>query len=434
MVGTVTVTQQKLVMNAFAAIFQNNLVSKDLVTWRKFEGEMNDRNGLQVIEQVAPRYVVTETTDGVKDLTSGVQDSVFGSEVYKVNKTFGSSMGWGDFVKIRDIGEARESMALRQAALQMCEAIDKHILGVASNASSGWLGVPANGVDTFGDVVQGYTRLKEQGVIDDNLKAVLTYQDKEDLGEAVIAFNATDQLATGAFRNGFSGAVGGIPTLFTQQLPNLTVGTRAASGAALINGAAQNVNYSAVAASGAPGQFMSQTVSIDTLAAAATIKAGEVFTIAGVNAWDNRANQTLGRLQQFVVLDDATATGGGAVAALRIYPAMIVQGTSDVNTAHATVDAAPADNAAITFVGTASTPYKPRLLMDKAAINVCTADLIMPASDTSMRQSLSKLPLSVRMWQKSDFATGAHSIRFDVALTANVLATGRDRIIRINGN
>lgn len=432
MVGTVTVTQQKLVMNAFAAIFQNNLVSKDLVTWRKFEGEMNDRNGLQVIEQVAPRYVVTETTDGVKDLTAGTQDSVFGSEIYKVNKTFGASMGWGDFVRIRDLSDAKESIALRQAALQMCEAIDKHILGVASNAAAHWLGTPANGVDTFQDVVQGYTRLKENGVVDDNIKAVLTYQDKEDLGEAVIAFNATDALATGAFRNGFSGAVGGIPTLFTQQLPLLTLGTR---DNAAVNGANQNVNYSAVAASSAPGRYMTQSLIIDSAGAAgATIKAGEVFTIAGVNAYDNRAQQSLGRLQQFLVIADATTSGAGEDATLVIYPAIIVQGTSDVNTAHATVDAAPADNAVVTFLGTASTAYKPRLLLDKAAINVCTADLIMPASDTSMRKSLTKLPLSVRMWQKSDFATGAHSIRFDVALTANVLAGGRDRIVRINGN
>jgi hypothetical protein len=429
--ATVTVTQQKLVMNAFAAIFQNNLVSKDLVTWRKFEGEMNDRNGLQVIEQVAPRYVVTETTDGVKDLSSGVQDSVFGSEIYKVNKTFGSSMGWGDFVKIRDIGEARESVALRQAALQMCEAIDKHILGVASAASTSWLGTPANGVDTFGDVVQGYTRLKENGVMDDSIKAVLSYQDKEDLGEAVIAFNATDALATGAFRNGFSGAVGGIPTLFTQQLPNHLNGGDHTT--VTVDGAAQEVDYSAVAASPAPGQYMTQEINLTGVANGEAITAGSVFTIANVNAWDNRANQTLGRLQQFVVVTGDTGDGSADVT-LRIYPAIIVQGTSDVNTAHATVDAAPADTAAVTFVGAADTSYKPRLLLDKAAINVCTADLIMPASDTSMRKSLSKLPLSVRMWQKSDFATGAHSIRFDVALTANVMAGGRDRIVRINGN
>jgi hypothetical protein len=430
--ASVTVAQQKLVLNAFAAIFQNNLVSKDLVTWNKFEGEMNDRNGLQVIEQVAPRYVVTETTDGIKDLTAGVQDSVFGSEIYKINKTFGSSMGWGDFVKIRDIGEARENIALKQAALQMCEAIDKHILGVASAASAHWLGTPANGVDTFQDVVQGYTRLKENGVVDDNIKAVLTYQDKEDLGEAVIAFNATDALATGAFRNGFTGAVGGIPTLFTQQLPNHTNGNDVTGVA--VDGAAQSVTYASCATSTAPGRFMTQTLHVDGITTGTgTVKAGSVFTIAGVYAWDNRANQSTGRLQQFVVLADVTASGVSD-ADLVIYPAMIVQGVSDVDTAHATVDSVPADDAAITFVGAASTAYKPRLLLDKNAINVCTADLILPASDTSMRKALSKLPLSVRMWQKSDFATGAHSIRFDVALTANVLAGGRDRIVRINGN
>jgi hypothetical protein len=430
--ATVTVTQQKLVMNAFAAIFQNNLVSKDLVTWRKFEGEMNDRNGLQVIEQVAPRYVVTQTTDGVKDLSGGVQDSVFGSEIYKVNKTFGSSMGWGDFVKIRDIGDARESIALRQAALQMCEAIDKHILGVASTASAHWLGTPANGVDQFGDVVQGYTRLKENGVMDENIKAVLTYKDKEDLGATVIAFDATDQLSTGAFRNGFTGAIGGIPTLFTQQLPSFTTGNDVTGVA--VDGAAQSVNYTAACASTAPGLYMTQTLHVDGITTGTgTVKAGQVFTIAGVYAWDNRAQQSTGRLQQFVVMADVTASGVSD-ADLVIYPAMIVQGTSDVNTAHATVDSVPADDAAIVFVGAASTAYTPRLLLDKDAINVCTADLILPASDTSMRKALTKLPLSVRMWQKSDFATGAHSIRFDVALTANVLAGGRDRIVRINGN
>lgn len=430
--STVTVTQQKLVMNAFAAIFQNNLVSKDLVTWRKFEGEMNDRNGLQVIEQVAPRYVVTETTDGVKDLSGGVQDSVFGSEIYKVNKTFGSSMGWGDFVKIRDIGEARESIALRQAALQMCEAIDKHILGVASKASPHWLGTPANGVDAYGDVVQGYTRLKDLGVVDSNIKAVLTYQDKEDLGEAVIAYNATNELATGAFRNGFSGEIGGIPTLFTQQLPTFTNGNDV-TGAA-VDGAAQSVTYAVASQSTAPGRFLTQTLHIDGITTGTgTLKAGQVFTIANVYAWDNRAQQVLGYLQPFTILADVTASGVSD-ADVVIYPAMVVQGVSDVDTAHATVDSVPADDAAIVFVGAASTAYKPRLLLDKDAINVCTADLIMPASDTSMRKSLSKLPLSVRMWQKSDFATGAHSIRFDVALTANVMAGGRDRIVRINGN
>lgn len=429
--ATVTVTQAKLVLNAFAANFQNNLLAKDLVTWNKFDGEMNDRNGLQVVEQVDPSYIVTETTDGVKDLSGGVQDTVFGSEIYKINKTFGASMGWGDFVKIRDIGEARESHALARAAANLAESIDRYILDFISDNTHGWLGTPANGIDTWADIVQGYTRLKERGVEDEGLRAVLTYQDKEDLGEAVIAYNATDGLSTDSFRSGFSGKVGGIPTMFTQMLATHTAGTDHTT--VTVDGADQDVDYSAVATSSAPGRYMTQTLNVTGVTATTgTITAGSVFTIDSVYEWDPRANKSTGRLQQFTVVTGGTGNGSADVA-LVIYPAIIVQGSSDVNTAHATVDAAPADTAAITFIETASATSTPRLLLHKDAVIVNTADLIMPASGTASRVNLTKVPASVRMWQDSTFATGEHRVRFDIALTANVRANGRPRMIRING-
>ena len=433
--ATVTVDQAKLVMNAFAATFQNNLVSKDVVSWKQYDTEMNDRNGLTVVEQIGPRYDITETTDGVADLSAGVQDSVFGSEQFKVNKTFGSSMGWGDFVKIRDIGDARESTAIANAATNLAEKIDAYVMEVAVNASNNWVGTPGNDVATLGDMATAYTRLKEEGVDDADLRAVLTYADRQALSETIVAYPATDSLSTSNFRKGFEGEVNGIPTLFTQQLPTLTMGTRAASGAAAMNGGTQNVDYKDVAVSSAPGRYMSQTISINGLTGSQTIKAGEVFTIAGVNAYDNRLGASLGRLQQFTVIEDATATTG-AIAALRIFPALIVPGSGSggdvaVNTAHATVDAAPGATAAITFLGTASTAYKPRAILQKQAIVVNTAPLIMPASGTAMSKSLTKVPLTVRMWQDSNFGTGAHSVRFDVALTANVRE--RRRIVRLNG-
>jgi hypothetical protein len=434
--ATNTVDQTRLVMNAFAATFQNNLIASDLVTWRQYDGEYNERNGLQVSEQIPPRYTVNSTTDGVADLTSGVQDSVFGSEMFKINKTFNTSMGWGDFVKIRDIGSARESEALKAAATQLAETIDAYILGVAVKASNNWVGT-ADGVTVAGhdDVARAYTRLKEEGVSDEDLRLVLSYQDREALSGTIIAYPSTDSMATSNFRKGFEGEINGIPTVFTQQLPALTVGSRAASGAALINGASQNANYKDVAISTTPGYFMTDTIAIDGLTGSQTIKDGEVFTIAGVYAWDNRAQVTTGRLQQFRVVGDATATTG-AIAALRIFPAMIVPGSGSggdilVNTAHATVDAAPADNAAITFVGTASTAYRPRALIQKQSIIVNTATLPAPMTGTMGTKALTKVPLSVRMWQHSDFATGAHSVRFDVALTANVRE--RRRIVRLNG-
>lgn len=425
--ATITVNQKELVLNAFAAVFQNNLLAKDIVSWKQYDSEMNDRNGLKVSEQVGPRYRVYQTTNGVKDLTAGVQDSVFGSEQFVVNKTFNTSMGWGDFVKIRDIGSARESESLRNAATQLAEQIDAYILQVAAHAANNEVGTAGNAVADLNDVLTAYERLKEEGVDDSDLRMVLSYADKTALANTIVAYPATDSLSTQAFRKGFAGEIGGLPTMFTQQLSNITPGTRDA--AAAVDGADQNVDYSAVAVSGAPGQYMTQTLTIDGLGAAATVKDGEIFTIADVNAWDNRLQQSLGRLQQFRVVGDATADGAGA-ATIRIFPAIII-GDSDVNIAHRTVDAVPVDTAVITWRGTASTAYKPRLLIQKQAIVVNTADLITPASDTSSRKQLTKVPMSVRMWQHSDFDTGAHSIRFDCALTANV--RDRRRAVRLNG-
>src|ERR1700747_1696576 len=91
---SITVDQAKLVLNAFAATFQNNLVSADAVSWRQYDGELNDRNALTVTEQVGPRYTVTQTTNGVADLTAGVQNTVFGSNRFTFNKPSGLSWGW----------------------------------------------------------------------------------------------------------------------------------------------------------------------------------------------------------------------------------------------------------------------------------------------------------------------------------------------------
>lgn len=434
---TVVVDNAKLVLNAFAAIFQNNLASADAVTWKQYNSEMEDRNRLTVVEQVGPRFAITQTTNGVQDLTSGVQDVVFGSEQFQINQVFGASMGWGDFVKIRDINEARESTAITNAAINLAEKIDGYVLKTAVLASNNWTGTPGNAVSTFDNVAAGYTRLKEEGCDDADLRTILTYNDKQALGTAVTTNNASlDSIGSGIYREGFTGNIAGLPTMFTQQLPTLTAGTHATASANVkMNAATQNVNYSAVSVSGAPGQYLSQTINVTVGTASETVNDGEVFTIAGVNAWDNRLNAPLNRLQQFRVIGNYTAASG-VIAAMRVFPAIIVPGSGsggdiNVNTANATVDSVPGTAALITFITGASGLTKPRLIIQKEAVIVNTADLIIPATGLGMRKALTKIPLSVRMWRDSAFLTGDHRVRFDVALTANV--RDRRRVVRING-
>jgi len=439
--GTVTAEQQKLVLNSFAMVLQNNLVTGDAVTWNEYDGEMDDRNGLQVLEQVTPRYNVTRTENGVKDLSAGTDGTVFGSELFEVTGTFNANMGWGDFVKIKTIGDARQSQALLGAATSMAEKIDAYVLSIATLASADWTGDGSTSIDEWLDAAAAYTRLKENGVDDAGLSYIMNHTDEMKLGDQVVKLPGPDQFSTSTFRQGFSGQLNGIRTMFTNQLPVLTVGTRTGSGANVmeVDGANQNVNYADVAKAGTSnGLRMTQTLNItDATTAAGTYKAGEVFTIAGVYAYDNRkqAAVTPARLQQFTVVADAVAVAGAV--ALKIFPAIIVPGSGagdnvNINTAHATVTAAPADNADITFMGAASAVLSPRVILQKQAIVVNTVPLILPASDTSMRRKLTKIPLTVRMWQHSDFFTGAHGVRFDVALNANIRE--RLRISRVNGS
>lgn len=436
---TFTVKQNALVLNTFAAMMQNNLVTGDAVSWKKHNGEFDDRNGLSVIEQVDPSYEVIETTDGVADLSSGVQGTVFGSEIFKVNKTFNVSMGIGDFEKIRDFGSARESRALTSAARRMAERIDAYVLRTATLASHDWVGTPGAVVDDTDEVVTAYTRLKENGVTDGELRAIMTYADKQKLGDQVLNLPGPGDEAQKALRKGFKGEVGGVMTLFTQQLPTHTNGTDVTG--VTVDGASQNVNYSAVATSSAAGYYKTQEINLTGVTnATGTVTAGSVFTIAGVYAYDPRKGAALDYLQQFTVITGDTGDASADVT-LRIYPAIIVPATgsgdnANINSAHATCSAVPADTAAVTFLGSASTGYVPRVMLAKDAIEVGTVDLVKPWTGESMRRTLPDVPISVRMWKHSEFDTASgsahHKVRFDVALTANV--RNRDKICRFNGS
>lgn len=437
--GAVSAVQAKLVLNAFAHVLQNNLVTAQAVSWNEMDNEFDDRNGLKVVEQIGPRYKITRTENGVKDLSGGTDGSVFGGELFEITGTFNANMGWGDFVKITTVGQARESKALMGAATSLAEQIDAYILQNTVLAFNNWTGTGTANVAAHIEAMAAKTRLMEEGVGENDLSFIMNHTDEMLLGDQVIKLPAPDGLATSMYREGFSGRLGGIKTMFTNQLPILTVGTRVASATVQVDGANQNVNYADVANQTTEnGLYMTQTLDLKGLTSGHTIVAGEVFVLGSVNAYDNRKQGpvTPARQQQFTVVEGATADSGG-LATVRIFPAIIVPGSGsgdnvNINSAFATVTAAPANSAPVTFMGAAGTTLSPRVLIQKEAVVVNVAPLIMPANaPDAMRRKLTKIPLSVRMWPHSDFNTGEHGVRFDVALNVNIRE--RRRGARFNG-
>jgi hypothetical protein len=430
------VTQLALITAAIAARMENTLVASKLVTWNKSTSKISPLNKFQYIENVPPRYNRRRWTGAITDISAGKQDTVFGNEIFQLNQGDTLDFYYGDFENIRDFDAAKKSSRIKSIGEDEGHLVDAELLRAVAMAGCNWVGTPGTAINEVEPLIEGYVRLREEGVSDGEIFAVLPFTDMPGLAKYLMELPATDDMSTSMVTKLNFKQLAGLPIIFTQQLPVLTTGTRT-NGA--VNGATQNVNYRAAAVSSTTnGLFLTQVIAVDGLGANATVKDGEIFTLAGVSAYDNRKQASKGRLQQFRVVGDHVASAGGAIAAMRIFPAIIVPGgavTGDtgVNTAHATVTAAPADDAVLTWVGVASTDYVQRALVKKSAVRIETADLEDLPSGENASVQMKSIPLSLRSFKYANGDTGATSVRFDIPWQANVNPFGRYEICRING-
>lgn len=145
-----------------------------------------------------------------------------------------------------------------------------------------------------------------------------------------------------------------------------------------------------------------------TASAAARLKKGDVFTVAGVFAVNPLTYQSTGALQQFVVTADVSSDGAGA-ATIPISPSIIVSGSTQ------TVSGSPANSAAITVVGTASTGYAQNILAHEDAFTLGCADLQMPNGvDFASVASDPESGLSIRIVRAYDINNDAFPCRMDI--------------------
>ena len=145
-----------------------------------------------------------------------------------------------------------------------------------------------------------------------------------------------------------------------------------------------------------------------TAAAANRLKKGDVFKIAGVYSVNPQSRQSTGAEQQFVVTADVSSDGSGNLTAA-ISPSITTSG------AFQTVTGSPADNAAITVAGAASTVSPQGILHHKDAFTLAMADLPLPqGTDMAARVSDSQLGMSIRMIRDYDITTDKFPCRLDV--------------------
>lgn len=262
-----------------------------------------------------------------------------------------------------------------------------------------WVGTPGTKLTSFAGFSKGPERLDLTAVPKNTRAAVLSPSDVWGLlGSQTTLFSP--QLVGKAFSDGDLGDIGGVTTAQDQNVLNYTSGASFA-GSPVVFGANQVTTYSAAANSN-----QQTLITNGWSASVASLNAGDVFTIAGVQAVNPRSKVTTNFSQQFVVINPVAADAGGNMT-ITISPAMIISGP------YQTVNAAPAAGAVITMQGTAAQTTPQNLIFHKNTFALVMADLEMPDGAVfKARESQNGFSIRVIKWY--DGENDEEKIRLDV--------------------
>lgn len=259
------------------------------------------------------------------------------------------------------------------------------------------VGTPGTTPNTLLTYLQAGVKMKYEAAPVDNMRSMVI----DPIAEATIVdalkglFHATTEIEE-QYKQGKMGMVGGFKWSMDQNVIHHTIGTYA--GTPLVNGASQT-GASLITDGWASG--------------ASSLTKGDVFTLANVFAVNPQNRRSTGQLRQFVVTATISDTSGAMT--LGIYPPIIGPNSDGSVTQFQTVNALPADNAAITVYGASGTQAVANLAYHRDAFTLGCADLVLPGGvDMASRVSDDKLGMSVRMVRAYDINQDRFPCRLDV--------------------
>ena len=287
---------------------------------------------------------------------------------------------------------------LKPRISQLAASIDADVANAYRSVFQS-VGTPGTTPATSLVLLQAQQKLNEAAAVMSPRYAVVNPAANASLVEGLKGlFNPSDSISR-QFKSGMMGTnvLGFDEVAMSQSIKTLTTGTRT-------NG----TTSAAVTTQGA------NQIALTGLGASATIRAGEVFTVANVFSVNPQTRESTGSLQQFVVTADVTASGGGA-ATVTVSPAIYT-----ASNALATVDSFPANGAAVTFLGSASTVYPQNLVYHKDAITFATADLLLPQG-VDMASRAVHNGISLRVVRQYDINNDRMPCRIDVLYGYSVI-------------
>lgn len=369
----------------------NNLVMGNLV-YRDYESEFGPSKIGDTISIRRP--VQFQVTDGVTLNLSDVQE---GKLTLQINsqKHIGFSFPSSDLTLTIDAFEERY---IKPAMIRLANQVDQDLMLLYRDVYN-WVGTPGQLINSYQDWSLAPQRLDNQAVPTDKRSGLLSPDDWYPMtGSLSGLFNPA--MVAAAVKDGAVPDLGGINIYKTQNVLTHTFGTF--SGTPLVNGAGQVSTYAAVK------DTMTQNLITDGWGSGVTaLKKGDSFTLAGVFGVNPVTKAPQSYLQQFVVTADISDTAGNIT--MVISPAIITSG------AYQTVSAAPADNAAITMLGTTGGLYRQNMAFHKNAFALAMVPYEEAPSGSGVAQSTERYKgLAATFTRGYDITNFREVYRFDL--------------------
>ncbi|MAI17099.1 MAG: hypothetical protein CBC71_06345 [Rhodobacteraceae bacterium TMED111] len=285
------------------------------------------------------------------DITSMNKDTVEGNKALVLNKT-ATTADQFDSLELKtdvDIKNALKRYG-QPAALALAHQIESRCLGIAQDRTYQSVGTAGANQFSTSDILDAKVALDESLAPMGDRGLFMNSRSGAKAVDARKAFFNPNGAISDQYKDGMIGRADGFDWYESQMLPTHANSSDVTGGA--INGTITE---------GA------STISVDGFSVAPTV--GSVFTIAGVNKVHAQTKADLGVLQQFTVVSATTTS-------IVISPA-IYAGSDGLQN----VTALPADDAALVFVGAASTNYTQNLALHKSAFKMVTAKLYTPVGE-----------------------------------------------------
>jgi hypothetical protein len=312
-----------------------------------------------------------------------------------------------DAKELRD--QLQEQRLGKAAAQKLASDINIAVMAVAANQGT-IVSKRTTAASGYADVAEADSLMSEVGITMSDRQFALSSRDYNSMAADLAARQTMTTMPTEAYRRSYIGEVAGFQTYKMDYANRLTA---AAGSTVTVNGANQYHTPKATSTAGTgetsnvDNRYQNLTIAVGS----GTVKVGDAFTIAGVNAVHHIHKNDTGQLKTFRIVGIVSGSGGSGV--VTISPAIVSNGGStDAEAQYKNVTATPANGAAITFLNTVAAPMN--CFWHRDAIELLPASLAVPTgAGADIMRATTDQGVELVMQKQFDINTQSTKYRWD---------------------